>query len=560
MGSCGTSSKNTGTIKNQQQQQFNGNMNNNQPINQVNNNNGNMNGVKGNNLNNYQAYGSMNQNQNEEAYYQEVALSSNFGTDFGPKEKIQFNVGVRGGDFNSTYLVSISMSYDKSGSNAILLGATKEEPCVSQDGSLNFSLSFILDYFFEKQQYLFITVRKNGQNTVIQSSVGRVMGSRGQSTLIPFYENSKENVILSANTIKNNNVMICVSFSLTTDKPNPNTDFWKIQKSELKPVGNGPVQYNPNRIPAMFLCNGDYDFPISIEFHSVSDKTILGIHNTTVTRLLSERSFTVGTLQVNCNSELAKEHTFIDFLRGGTQLSLTLGLDFTGSNGNPKDKDSLHAISTNGKPNQYQLATRSCGDILAYYDYDQTFPVYGYGAILPNTTNDVNHCFPLTLNQDPNIHLIDGVLEQYRNVMPHLSFSGPTYFAPLINQCLYNIKNGGNPAVYHILLILTDGMINDMNETIAALVEGSFLPMSVIIVGVGTGDFGNMDLLDADGKRLTDHRGKQAGRDLVQFVPFYKFANDGTKLAEQVLAEVPRQLVDYYRMIKQPPGDPIVNI
>ena len=33
--------------------------------------------------------------------------------------------------------------------------------------------------------------------------------------------------------------------------------------------------------------------------------------------------------------------------------------------------------------NSYEKAIKSCGDIVAYYDYDQLFPVFGYGAILP---------------------------------------------------------------------------------------------------------------------------------------------------------------------------------
>lgn len=35
-------------------------------------------------------------------------------------------------------------------------------------------------------------------------------------------------------------------------------------------------------------------------------------------------------------------------------------------------------------------------------------------------------------------------------------------------------------------------------------------------------------------------------RDLVQFVPFSKFKNDAKKLSEQVLEEIPNQIVDYY--------------
>ena len=35
---------------------------------------------------------------------------------------------------------------------------------------------------------------------------------------------------------------------------------------------------------------------------------------------------------------------------------------------------------------------------------------------------------------------------------------------------------------------------------------------------------------------------------MVQFVPFSKFQNDKKKLSNQVLEEIPRQIVDYYNM------------
>ena len=49
---------------------------------------------------------------------------------------------------------------------------------------------------------------------------------------------------------------------------------------------------------------------------------------------------------------------------------------------------------------------------------------------------------------------------------------------------------------YNILMILTDGLVNDMDETIDDLVEASYLPISVIFIGIGYNDFGNMDILD----------------------------------------------------------------
>lgn len=49
-----------------------------------------------------------------------------------------------------------------------------------------------------------------------------------------------------------------------------------------------------------------------------------------------------------------------------------------------------------------------------------------------------------------------------------------------------------------MLLILTDGVINDLQRTIDQIVRGSDLPLSVIIVGVGSADFDQMETLDGD--------------------------------------------------------------
>ena len=45
---------------------------------------------------------------------------------------------------------------------------------------------------------------------------------------------------------------------------------------------------------------------------------------------------------------------------------------------------------------------------------------------------------------------------------------------------------------YTVLLILTDGLINDMESTIASLVAASGHPLSVLIVGVGAENFSGM--------------------------------------------------------------------
>ena len=109
-------------------------------------------------------------------------------------------------------------------------------------------------------------------------------------------------------------------------------------------------------------------------------------------------------------------------------------------------------------------------------------------------------------------------------------------------------------------MILTDGIIDDMDDTIDALVEASFLPISVIIIGIGDADFTNMNILDADDEPLRDRRGRKTDRDLVQFVPFKKYSYNGEQLAQAVLEEIPRQVIEYYQHQKMPPREPIFNI
>uniref|UniRef100_A0A8D2PZK5 Copine C-terminal domain-containing protein n=1 Tax=Zosterops lateralis melanops TaxID=1220523 RepID=A0A8D2PZK5_ZOSLA len=96
-----------------------------------------------------------------------------------------------------------------------------------------------------------------------------------------------------------------------------------------------------------------------------------------------------------------------------------------------------------------------------------------------------------------------------------------------------------------------------MADTREAIVRASYLPMSIIIVGVGNADFTDMQILDGDDGVLRSPKGEPVLRDIVQFVPFREFKNASpTALAKCVLAEVPKQVVDATAasMVPAPPG------
>jgi len=231
----------------------------------------------------------------------------------------------------------------------------------------------------------------------------------------------------------------------------------------------------------------------------------------------------------------------------------------TASNGDPSNPASLH-YNKPGVMNQYEAAIRAVGQILAEYDHDKRFPCFGYGGLLP--TRVTSHCFALNGNpQQPECYGVEGILHAYKQALYNVALSGPTNFATVIQTaCQYASKLVNQQSQeYFTLLIVTDGAICDMDNTIEQIIQGSTLPLSIIIVGVGQADFSAMETLDGDDQRLRSRNGQYAARDIVQFVPFSKFANlPYTYLAKETLAELPQQVVEYMRFKNIVPNKRIV--
>ena len=75
------------------------------------------------------------------------------------------------------------------------------------------------------------------------------------------------------------------------------------------------------------------------------------------------------------------------------------------------------------------------------------------------------------------------------------------------------------------MMIVTDGEIHDMQQTIDIVVQASDLPISIIIIGVGNENFEKMEALDCDNGLLRASNGHVAKRDIVQFVKYNDYKN-----------------------------------
>ncbi|XP_023902123.1 protein BONZAI 1 [Quercus suber] len=243
------------------------------------------------------------------------------------------------------------------------------------------------------------------------------------------------------------------------------------------------------------------------------------------------------------------EHTFLDYLAGGCELNFMVAIDFTASNGNPRLPDSLHYIDPSGRPNAYQRAIIEVGEVLQFYDSDKRFPAWGFGA--RPIDGPVSHCFNLNGSSHYcEVEGIQGIMMAYTSALLNVSLAGPTLFGPVISNAALiasqSLANGGRK--YFVLLIITDGVVTDLQETKDALVKASDLPLSILIVGVGGADFKEMEILDADkGERLENSTGRVASRDIVQFVPFRDVQSGEISVVQALLSELPTQFLTYMR-------------
>ncbi|EYC32625.1 hypothetical protein Y032_0002g1004 [Ancylostoma ceylanicum] len=353
------------------------------------------------------------------------------------------------------------------------------------------------------------------------------------------------------------------------------------------------------RVNLQILCGGDRTRPFMIEcwdYEYDGSHQLIGSCEISVQEILTRTKTSIPLLNHDlfCRSlccmayqnsgilhfmhfQIVKQYTFLDYIQAGTQLDFTVAVDLTASSGDPRKPSSLHYISSKA-PSQYEVAIRAVVEICQYYNKTKHFNAFGFGAITPGNRK-ASEIFNLNLSSTCEVFGLQGVLEAYHHCIPMVQLYGPTNFAPVVRNAGRTASETLDGSRYQILLIITDGAISDMAETKRAIISASFLPLSIIIVGVGDEEFDSMDELDSDDSLLA-FEGRQAQRDivqvrilqllrkikqylfwifpLIQFVPLRQFLRgpvtgmEGERvmelLAKEVLAEVPLQLTSYMEL------------
>ncbi|KAM5156592.1 copine-3-like [Mantella aurantiaca] len=472
-----------------------------------------------------------------------------------------------------------------------------------------FAKKFLIDYYFEIVQKVKFAVYDIDNTTYdlgdddflgeCECTLGQIMSSRRLTKPLAMKNGRpapRGTITIFAEEIKDNRVVQFEAEARKLDKKDffgksdPYLEFYRqtddgrwqmVHRTEVVKNNLNPV-WRPFKIPLRSLCNGDMEKPIRVgcyDYDRDGSHDLIGIFQTNMSKLKeASRSMPVefdcinerkkqkkkkyknsGVVSVK-HCQITVEYTFLDYIMGGCQMNFVVGIDFTGSNGDPRLPNSLHFISPYGV-NEYLHAIWSVGLVIQDYDSNKMFPAFGFGAQIP-PTGQVSHLFPINFNpSNPYCAGVEGIVDTYRMCLPQVKLYGPTNFSPIINhvaEFAASASRQKTASQYFVLLIITDGVITDLDQTRHAIVNAAKLPMSIIIIGVGGADFSAMEFLDGDDVGLRSPTGEMAIRDIVQFVPFRKFAQAPKEaLSQSVLAEVPQQVTSYFSMYKlKPPNDP----
>lgn len=436
----------------------------------------------------------------------------------------------------------------------------KLSPQQSNGRSLVFNDFVEMYYFFEKDQsiQLIITAVSTGKTFEVKEPISKIAAMIKDNAKLRHQDSGME-IILDVRPIKSERKRY--TFNITVDRMDNKANYKELYlvlknfndnkawRGVYKTEESSNMTFDAFSIAEDDLFLGDPNKKFLIELQSPNPPMVIGSIEDNITNLsknpMVELRSTDGkptNTYLKLRIEALERYTFVELLKKGLQISLMVAIDFTASNRDPSDPNSLHYV-LGLEPNQYERAIRSCGSIVSYYDSDQKFPLLGFGGI-PQGKTDVEHVFPLNFSNDPNVYGIEEMVRVYRESLTKTTLAGPTFFAPLLRNMKGLVENVRG--VYFTIMILTDGQITDIDETIDAIVECSFYPISIIIIGIGSGEFYSMVRLDGDDMPLTDSFGRCIARDIVQFVPFKKFEGNAKKLSEEVLRELPGQIEKFY--------------
>ena len=237
--------------------------------------------------------------------------------------------------------------------------------------------------------------------------------------------------------------------------------------------------------------------------------------------------------------------TLFDYLKVGITLEGYIGIDFTQGIEHIPDTES----------NQYLQAISGIRQTL--FDFFRDFEVYGYGAkLIESNDNNNNDYFNLSLKENPVLTGYTNIENAYKECLNKIKFCDNNTLSPLINNIRKVIYTKYKPDTYSILFLLINSppKNEDFQNTIDSLIENSFLPLSIVVIGIGNSEFEDIKQLLSNKNKISS-KGIEKLRNNIHFISMKDCNFNNDILKNRCLKDIPKQMVQYYSLNKTTPND-----
>jgi hypothetical protein len=356
----------------------------------------------------------------------------------------------------------------------------------------------------------------------------------------------------------------------TLEKLNSEDQTWKVMwKSEVIKDSQNPT-WNVARLPLQLLCNDGPSNALKIsiwDWNRFTPDELAGFVETSISELVQKAKRGIPVFDVMfekrkifggtklkkagilkaLKGNIVEVPSMMQFISGGCAMDLIFAIDCTLSkNGSDlKDESNLH-FHTSTWLNDYQAALLKISNIYDSFDGANGFTLWGYGA-------EINGVHQPYFTMGENLESADAIVQTYDMTFaddnPYFTLGKRADMKHLIQAAQYRaIRSNQERQCYTTLVVLSTGEIHDLQSTIDAVcASAEDAPLSIVIIGVGTGSFKNMERLMGDefGK-LRHSNGVPMARDIVKFVAFNDYHGSASRCAAAALRDVPEQFVQHF--------------
>ena len=247
------------------------------------------------------------------------------------------------------------------------------------------------------------------------------------------------------------------------------------------------------------------------------------------------------------NTPKESSNSIFEFIKSGIKLSIFASLDY--SNGINKEPIENR---TNNYLNILKVIISKIG---IYTNNYSSFYFYGYGAQLKNSNNKsilYRSIFDIKMEEKVILELDRKFLEYYsNNSIPDKKICLSSLIRKITKEIYTLYKTNYYNALFILARELTDE--KDKQETIDAIIESSYLPLTIIIIGEGKNDLDGMKNLF--GKKIRKaSNGMDKNRDNIIYINYKNdFDENPSRMIEFCLRIINEQIIRFYNLIKCTP-------